>query len=223
MTTIPTKSIDQRHRVLMVDDHPIVLEGMAQFLGMQENLHVCCFASTAAEARQAASTCQHDLAIVDISLRDESGLDLVKILRHDHPKLAILVLSMHDESLFALRALKSGANGYLMKHEGTHNILHAVRELLEGNVYLSADMQRRIAEGFLGRTPTGRSAIANLSEREFAILHLIGLGLGTREIAERFNRSIKTIEAHRANIKEKLGLRTGQELARFAVQLLDAR
>jgi DNA-binding NarL/FixJ family response regulator len=129
---------------------------------------------------------------------------------------------MHEESLFALRSIKAGANGYLMKQVGTHHLLHAVRELLEGNIYLSPEMQRRIAESFLGRTHSGRSAIANLSEREFAILHLIGLGLSTREIAERLSRSIKTIEAHRANIKEKLGLATGQELLRFAVQLLDA-
>lgn len=211
-----------KSRILMVDDHPIVREGMGYFLNLQENLHLCCGVSSAGEALAAAAACRHRLAIVDISLKGESGLDLVKSLRAHHPELAILVLSMHEESIFAFRALQVGANGYLMKQEGTRNILQAINELLAGNIYLSAGMHARLAEGLVGHQHSPRTAISSLSEREFDILHLLGLGLGTRQIAERLCRSVKTVEAHRANIKEKLGLKNGQDLLRFAVQLLDA-
>lgn len=211
-----------KSRILMVDDHPIVREGMGHFLNLQEHLLLCCEASSAGEALAAAAACQHRLAIVDIALRGESGLDLVKSLRAHHPALAILVLSMHEESIFAFRALQAGANGYLMKQEGTRNILQAINELLAGNIYLSPSMHARLAEGLMGRQHVPKSVLSTLSEREFEILHLLGLGLGTKQIAERLCRSVKTVEAHRANIKEKLGLKNGQDLLRFAVQVLDA-
>lgn len=212
----------EKSRILMIDDHPIVREGMGHFLNLQDNLQLCCGASSAGEALAAAAACRHDLAIVDISLKGESGLDLVKSLRARYPALAILVLSMHEESIFAFRALEVGANGYLMKQEGTRNILRAINDLLAGNIYLSAGMHARLAEGLMAHQNLPRSALSSLSEREFEILHLLGLGLGTRQIAERLCRSVKTVEAHRANIKQKLGLRKGQDLLRFAVQLLDA-
>lgn len=209
-------------RVMVVDDHPIVREGIAQFLGLQENLLVCCSVDGAAEAMAAAARCQHELAIIDLSLKDEQGLDLVRALRARYANLLILVLSMHDEELFAVRALQAGANGYLMKQEGTQHILEAVRELLAGNCYLSRAMHGRVAQGLFASGKVHKNAVASLSEREFAILQMIGSGIGTREISERLNRSVKTIEAHRANIKEKLGLKTGQELLRYAMQMLDA-
>ncbi len=208
-------------RILMIDDHPIVREGMAQFLNLQDSLHLCCQASNAGEALDAMAACGHDLAIVDISLNGESGLDLIRILRQRYPQLAILTLSMHDESLFAERALRAGANGYLMKQEGTRNILRAVQELLAGNIYLGADILSRLAQRLLTPPSVDPSCIAGLSEREFGILYLIGMGLGTRQIAEKLNRSVKTIESHRANLKQKLHLQSGRELVRFAVQLLE--
>lgn len=208
-------------RILMIDDHPIVREGMAQFLNLQDNLHLCCQASSAAEALDAMAACRHDLAIVDISLNGESGLDLIRVLRQRYPQLAILALSMHDESLFAERALRSGANGYLMKQEGTRNILRAVQQILAGNIYLSADILSRLAQRLLTPPSADPSCVAGLSEREFGILYLIGMGLGTRQIAEKLNRSVKTIESHRANLKEKLHLQSGRDLVRFAVQLLE--
>jgi DNA-binding NarL/FixJ family response regulator len=162
------------------------------------------------------------LAIVDISLDGDSGLELIKTLRQRYPKLAILTLSMHDESLFAERALRSGANGYLMKQEGTRNILLAVQQVLAGNIYLSATMHSGLTQRLVTPRRIDFPPLAGLSEREFEILHLIGLGFGTRQIAEKLNRSIKTIEAHRANLKEKLQLKSGRELVRFAVQLLEA-
>jgi DNA-binding NarL/FixJ family response regulator len=206
----------------MVDDHPIVREGMAQFLNLQENLLLCCHASNTKGALTAMSTCNHTLAIVDISLDGDSGLELIKILRQKYPELAILTLSMHDESLFAERALRAGANGYLMKQEGTKNILIAVQQLLAGNIYLSAAMHNELTQRLVTVRSINHTPIAALSEREFEILHLIGLGFGTRQIAEKLNRSIKTIEAHRANLKEKLQLKNGRELIRFAVQMLEA-
>jgi DNA-binding NarL/FixJ family response regulator len=136
--------------------------------------------------------------------------------------LLILVLSMHDEELFAVRALQAGANGYLMKQEGTQNILEAVRELQAGNCYLSRGMHGRVAKGLFAPEKSRKSPVATLSDKEFAILQMIGMGMGTREISERLSRSVKTIEAHRANIKEKLGLKTGPELLRYAMQMVDA-
>lgn len=209
-------------QILIVDDHPIIREGLTHLLHSHENLHVCCVAGTVEEA-VAAVTCRPDLAIVDLSLQSNSGLDLVKNFRQHYPTLTILVLSMHDEALFAERALRAGANGYLMKLGATEHILNAIREVLAGNVYLSAAMHEKLARKLTTPTKTPTSAIANLSEREFEVLHLIGLGFSTREIAEKMNRSIKTIEAHQANIKEKLEIRSGKELMRFAIQWVEGQ
>ncbi len=209
-------------QILIVDDHPIIREGMTHLLNLQGDLHVCCAAGSAEEAL-AAMACQPDMAIVDISLQADSGLDLVKTLRHRYPNLAILVLSMHDESLFAERALRAGANGYLMKLEATEHVVSAVREVLAGNIYLSAAMHEKLARALAGPKKMPAGPIASLSEREFEVLHLIGLGFSTREIAEKLNRSVKTIEAHRANIKEKLNIRNGKELMRFAIQWIESQ
>jgi DNA-binding NarL/FixJ family response regulator len=206
----------------MVDDHPIVREGMAQFLNLQENLHLCCQASNADEALSAMSACDHAVAIVDISLDGDTGLDLIKTLRRRYPDLAILTLSMHDESLFAERALRSGANGYLMKQEGTRNILQAVQKVLAGQIYLSAALQGMLMHRLVAPQVSEHSLIAGLSAREFEVLHLIGQGFGTRQIAEKLNRSVKTIEAHRANLKDKLQLASGTELLSFAIRWLDS-
>ncbi|QQX82966.1 response regulator transcription factor [Cupriavidus necator] len=209
-------------RILIVDDHPIIREGLSQMLNLHEDLRVCCAAGSAEDAL-ALMTCQPDMAIVDLSLHSNSGLDLVKTLRQHYPKLAILVLSMHDETLFAERALRAGANGYLMKLEATEHIVNAIREVLAGNVYLSAAMHEKLARALTApqRNPAG--SIASLSEREFEVLHLIGLGFSTRQIAEKLNRSVKTIEAHQANIKEKLDIPNGKELMRFAIQWIESQ
>lgn len=221
MSPPTTESPPRPHRVLVVDDHPIVREGIALFLGQQADIVVCCSAANLNEARIAAAACRHDLAIVDLSLKDESGLDLVRSLRSDHPALLVLVLSMHDEALFAIRALQAGANGYLMKQEGTQKILVAVQELLAGNFYLSKAMQERLARGLSAPGKAQHGAITALSEREFTILQLVGMGLSSRQIAERLQRSVKTIEAHKGNLKDKLGLKTAQELLRYAIQLTE--
>lgn len=210
-------------RILMVDDHPLMREGMAQFLNLQDNLLLCCQASNAQEALEAMQMCDHELAIVDISLDGDSGLELIRTLRRCHPELAILTLSMHDESLYAERALQAGANGYLMKRESTGNILLAVQQILAGNIYLSTAMHVRMMQHLTKSRGSSLSPVAGLSQREFEILHLIGLGFGTRQIAGKFNRSIKTIEAHRANLMKKLHLESAQELTRYAARLVEDR
>ena len=209
-------------QILIVDDHPIIRDGMTLLLNLQEDLHVCCAAGNAEEAL-AAMDCQPDMAIVDISLQADSGLELVKTLRHRYPELAILVLSMHDESLFAERALRSGANGYLMKLEATEHVVSAIREVLAGNIYMSAAMHEKLARALAVPHKKPEGPIGSLSEREFEVLHLIGLGFSTRDIAEKLNRSVKTIEAHQANIKEKLNIRSGKELTRFAIQWIESQ
>ncbi len=209
-------------RIMIVDDHPIVREGMAVFLNLQPGLDLCCQASSAEEALRAMAAQAMDLAIIDISLNGDSGLELIKELRRLYPAVAILTLSMHDESVFAERALQAGANGYLMKQEGTANILQAVQTVLSGGTYLSTAMAARLQAQPGTSRNTAAGPLANLSEREFNILHLIGQGYGTREIAEKLGRSVKTIEAHRANIKDKLQLDSGQDLVRFAIQFLTA-
>jgi DNA-binding NarL/FixJ family response regulator len=218
MTPQPLKT-----RILMVDDHPIVREGMALFLNAQPDLDLCCEASDAAEALALAHRCNPGLAIVDISLKKDSGLDLIKTLRHRHPKLPLLAMSLHDEAIFAERALRAGANGYLMKQEATAGILRAVRQVLAGEIYLSAAMHARLSQQLAAPRRQAPGAISALTEREFEILLMLGGGLGTREIAVKLNRSVKTIEAHRASLKDKLRLRSGSELVRYAVQWLEQR
>ncbi len=213
-------SLDRATQIMLVDDHPIIREGLAHLLNLHEDLHVCCAAGSAEEAL-AAMACQPDMAIVDLSLHSNSGLDLVKTLRQHYPKLAILVLSMHDESLFAERALRAGANGYLMKLEATEHILNAIREVRAGNIYRGAAMHDKLGRALMVPKTIPAGSIAGLSEREFEVLHLVGLGFSTREIAKKLNRSVKTIEAHQANIKEKLDLPNGKELMRFAIQWVE--
>jgi two-component system, NarL family, response regulator FusR len=207
----------------MVDDHPIVREGMALFLNAQPDLHLCCEAANAEEAMSELATCHPALAIVDLSLQKETGLDLIKLMRRRAPALGILAMSLHDETIFAERALRAGANGYLMKHEATANILAAVRLVLSGGIYLSEAMHLRLAQKVATPGDSAATPIAGLSQREFEILHLMGLGFGTRQISEKLNRSIKTIEAHRASLKEKLQLKSGADLVRFAAQWTEER
>ena len=213
----------EKTRIMMVDDHPLMREGMARFLNLQDDLDLCCEAGSVEEALAVVVACNPALAIIDISLHGESGLDLIKTLRRRYPGLALLAISMHDESVFAERALRAGANGYLMKKEATGNILLAVRRVLAGDIYLSASMPTNLAQRLLAPQGRAPSPIAGLSEREFEILHLLGLGFGTRQIADKLNRSIKTIEAHRASLKDKLQLKSGADVVRFAIQWLEDR
>ncbi|MES2978822.1 MAG: response regulator transcription factor [Pseudomonadota bacterium] len=214
--------LSTKTRIMMVDDHPIVREGMMQFLNAQPDLDLCCEAGNGREALALIPVCKPALAIIDVALKLESGLDLIRTVRRTHPHIALLAMSQHDETIFAEHALRAGADGYLMKQEVTANILLAIRRILAGDIYLSAAMHSQISRRLLGPRVDTSTAIAGLSEREFEVLHLLGLGFGTRQIAEKLNRSVKTIETHRASLKEKLHLGSGSELVHFAVQMTSA-
>ncbi|MFA7270056.1 MAG: response regulator transcription factor [Sterolibacterium sp.] len=202
-------------RILIVDDHPIVRQGIALLINREPELKACCEANNSEQALSANFACKHQLAIVDLSLAGLSGLELVKQMRGKFPEMAILMISMHDETIYAERALRAGANGYLMKQEATTTILQAIRLILRGEFYISDRMRTRILQQSL-HGPAASSPIAALTSTEFEVFNLIGTGMGTSEIANKLNRSVKTIESHRANIKKKLSLNTSNELALFA-------
>jgi len=212
------KTVLAKAKILIVDDHPIVRQGLAQVLNLQADMQLCCEASNAEEALTAMHDCHHDLVIVDISLEGASGFSLITTLTAYYPQLPILVMSMHEESLYAERSLRLGAKGYIMKHQAVVNIQTAIRRILDGGIYVSDEMYKLILDRVSSRSsgPGVSDPTACLTIREFEVLRLIGFGFGSRQIAEKLNRSIKTIDAHRANIKEKLGLKTAIELIRYA-------
>jgi DNA-binding NarL/FixJ family response regulator len=202
-------------RVFLVDDHPIVRRGFQLLLGMEPDLEVCGDADNAPEALASILQMQPDVAIVDLSLRASSGMDLVKQLRTQCPKIKILVFTMKAEQLYAERALRAGANGYMTKEEGAEKAISAVRELMQGKTYLSPQLTASI----MSRLSYGRDerrSIDLLSDRELEILELIGNGLASRQIADQLRLSIKTVESHREHIKLKLGLKRANELTQFA-------
>lgn len=206
-------------RILVVDDHPIVRKGLVDLFGEQSDLMVSGQAGSVAEALTAVSTGQPDVAVVDLTLGHESGLDLLAQLSTSAPQVRVLVLSGHDERLYAERALKAGALGYVMKDHAAADLVAAVRRVAAGRSYVSADTADRILStlGASKRAHDDRSALERLSDREHQVLTLLGQGMGTREIAHQLDLSVKTIESHVAHLKEKLGARNGRELARLAV------
>jgi DNA-binding NarL/FixJ family response regulator len=206
-------------RVLLVDDHPIVRQGLAQMIDQEADLQVCGQAQGAVEAMEAIGREAPDVAVVDLSLPDGNGIDLVKQIRERWPGLAVLVLSMHDESLHAERALRAGAKGYIMKQEATETVLTAIRRVLHGDTYVSERMaERMLAKLVQGKAASpGGSPLERLSDREFQIFEMIGRGEVPREIAKQLGLSVKTVEAHRERIKEKLDLKSGAELIRLAM------
>jgi DNA-binding NarL/FixJ family response regulator len=212
--TAPAK----KARVLIVDDHPIVRQGLEEMIGREPDLTVVAGADSAAKALEIVSTTPLDLAVIDITLTGANGIELIKNIRAQNASLPMLVLSMHDESLYAERALRAGAQGYVMKQEATSKLMIAIRRILEGQIYLSDAMNDRMVRKMIGgRTDADSTDVDLLSDRELEVLQLIGRGRGTRQIAEDLHLSVKTIESHRAHIKEKLKLSTAPELVRFAV------
>jgi DNA-binding NarL/FixJ family response regulator len=204
-------------RILIVDDHPVVRQGIRHVLEQEPDLRVGAEAESAAEALQCLKKQRPDLAIVDISLKGTDGLELTKWIRAQDPDLRILILSMHDENLYAERALRAGAHGYLMKAEVGEKIVIAVRKILGGEIYLSERVGQTIISEVTGRgSAPDESPIRQLSDRELEVFRLIGEGQSTREIAARLHLSVKTIETYRAHIKEKLGLANATQLVRYA-------
>jgi len=206
-------------RVLIVDDHPFMRRGLAQTINDQPGLEVCCEAGSVAEALQITETCRPHLAVVDVSLGEESGIELVQMIRAKWPDVKVLVSSMHDETLFAERALRAGALGYVNKGEPPNVFIAALQRVNSGQIYLSERMTNRMLDQVLtDKNEIGRSPIETLSNREIEVFEMIGKGLATKQIAAKLGLSPKTIETYREHIKQKLNLKNSTELTRNAVQ-----
>ncbi len=207
---------------MIVDDHPIMRHGLAQLIDAQPELEVCSWAGTAAEALAAIPVKKPDLALLDISLPDRNGLELLKDLQALHPEVMVLMVSMHDESLYAERALRAGAKGYIMKEEAADKLIEAIRTVLDGKIYVSVEMSARIIEMFSGNVGTASAApLRRLTDRELEVFEEIGRGKATREVAEMLGISARTVDAHRAHLKKKLGMKDGSELVRYAVRWVE--
>jgi DNA-binding NarL/FixJ family response regulator len=215
-----TAATDRRKkRVFLVDDHPLVREWLANLIHQQPDLVVCGETESAPQALQAVAASKPDVAIVDISLKNSSGIELIKDLKESHPEIAVLVLSMHDESVYAERALRAGAKGYVMKRETTKKIIEAIRRVLEGKLYFSEAVAEAMATRLVeSKSVTSLSPVEQLSDRELEVFELLGQGLGTRQVAEALNVSMKTVQAYCARMKEKLNLSSATELLREAIR-----
>ena len=220
----PDKANEKKTNILLVDDHPIVRQGLAELVNQQTDLVVCGQAEDAHQAMKAVKELKPDMAIVDISLKETSGMELIKDLNSQYPDLPVLALSMHDESLYAERALRAGARGYIMKDEATEKVIMAIHKILRGEIYISDKMATKMMRKLVGSsTELTTSPVERLSDRELEVFQLIGKGFGTRQISERLFLSIKTIETYRAHIKEKLHLADSAEMLRYAIQWVNSR
>ena len=214
-----TQTLNKIYKVLVVDDHPVFRKGIIALLGEQENLSICGEAEDALRALTAMRRLEPDIAVVDISMPGTNGIELTKSMLSERPDLKILVLSMHDETLYALRALRAGAKAYVMKAEAMDYVSEAIKKIIDGGIYVSPRFSERLVfravqsmEGGMG------SPVDKLSDREMEVLHLLGKGFGTREIAAELHLSIKTIETHRMHIKDKLNFKDASEMVRFAIE-----
>jgi DNA-binding NarL/FixJ family response regulator len=210
--------VSAKAKVLIVDDHPVVREGLAMHLAAQPDLEVCGEAEDLPGALAVLGTCQPDVAIIDISLKNSSGIELIRRIKDRNAKVRILVWSMYPENLYAERALRAGAQGYLSKSQATRHVLDAIRAILQGRVYISGAAADKILQRVIGRGPEDRSAIDSLSDRELEAFQLLGEGMTTESIAEKMHVSPKTVETFRARIKDKLGISTLPELIQRATQ-----
>lgn len=202
-----------------MDDHPIVRQGLGLLINREPDLAVCGEAEDAPSALQRMASAQPDLMVIDISLDGPDGLELLKTIRLKEPILPVLILSMHEESTYAERSLRAGANGYIMKQEATERVLVAIRRILEGKVYLSERLTNKMLEQFVhGAGSSKNNPLTTLSDRELEVYRLIGAGHGTRQIADELHVSVKTVESYQAHIKEKLSLRNARELVQHAIE-----
>lgn len=211
-------------RLLLVDDHPIMRHGLAQLIRAEPGLDVCGEAGSAREGLELAGRLKPDLVVIDLTLPDKNGLELLKDIQAQHPGTLCLVLSMHDETMYGERALRAGARGYIMKEAAADHLINAARKVLSGGIYVSDSMASRMLEQVTGqRARNAASGVETLSDRELEVLEMIGRGVATKNIAERLCISARTVEAHRAHIKEKLGVGDGAALVRYAVQWVESR
>jgi DNA-binding NarL/FixJ family response regulator len=202
---------------IVVDDHPLYRHGVTMLIGQELRLESLGEAGSLPEAIDLLAKARPRIAIVDISLQGQSGLDLVRAIKSDYPDTLVLVVSMHEENLYGERALKAGARGYVMKHESPTALVSAVREVLEGRIAVSEALRERMLEGLVGGK-TEIEPVERLSDRELEVFTLIGKGCGAAEIAERLGLSVKTVNAYRDHIKDKLGLPSASDLRKFAVE-----
>lgn len=215
---------DTPHRLLIVDDHSVVRRGLQQLIDEQSDLAASWTVATATDALELVSEHQPDLALIDVSLENGSGIELVKQLHAYHSELPVLMVSMHDETLYAERALAAGAQGYIMKEAPDKEMLQAVRRVLEGRIYVSEEVRKRLFPLGKGqsaleeRSSGARSPVGRLSDRELEVFLLLGRGFAPRHIAEKLSVSVKTVESHRRHLKEKLNLEGSAELTRYAVE-----
>src|SRR6202140_938181 len=208
-----------KKRILVVDDHPIVRQGLALLINREPDLVVCGEAEEATGAMHVLASAKPDILIVDISLNGPDGIDLLKNIRNLHPTLPVLILSMHDESIYAERALRAGANGYIMKQEATEKVLVALRRILSGEIYVSDRIANSMLRHYVrGVNASEQSSVSDLTDRELEVFRLIGEGQGTRQIAEALHLSVKTVESYQAHIKDTLSLRSARELVQHAVE-----
>ncbi len=209
----------ETYRILVVDDHPITRQGLAQLINFESDLEVCGEADGVAQARALIDELGPDLVLLDITLPDGSGLEVIKDTLAIHPDCQILVISMHEEALYAERVLRAGGRGYIMKQEGGKKIMEAIRRVRSGKVYLSDDMSARVLESLSGGNSNRETVpLQTLTDREFEVFELIGQGKSTKAIAEHLHLSVKTVEVHRLNMKRKLRLASASDLVSFAIR-----
>ncbi len=213
------KNKDKKSRIFIVDDHPILRQGLVKLIDEEKNMHSVGEAGNATEAMKGIEKEKPDLVLVDISLEGTSGLELTKMILAKYPKMLILILSMYDESIYVERVLKAGAKGYLTKREASEHVVSAIHQVLKGEIYVSEKWKNRLVNQMGSRGKAKKaSSDSNLSDRELEILQLIGQGFATRQIASELHVSVKTVESHYANIKNKLGLKNSHELIQHAVK-----
>jgi len=218
-----TKTPVAKTKILIVDDHPMMRDGLAQLIGQQPDMEVCGQAGDANEGLEKVRLLKPNLVLADITLPGRDGLELIKDIQAQEAGISVLVLSMHDESLYAERVLRAGGRGYVMKQEGGKRILEAIRQVSAGQIFVSEKMSAKILEIFSGRRPeAGRSPVETLTDREFQVFQCIGRGVETKEMAGELHVSPKTIEVHRANIKTKLKIKSMAGLIRYAVRWVDS-
>jgi DNA-binding NarL/FixJ family response regulator len=206
-------------RILLVDDHPVVRDGLADSINHEPDLTVCATAEDRPEALKAVEATKPDLAVIDLMLKSSSGLELIKDIQARWPKLLILVVSMHDETLYAERVLRAGARGYITKQQATHDILSAIRKVLSGGIYLSEKTASTVLARLTSKPQAVTDSVADLlADRELQVFEMTGRGLSTREIAEQLRIDMKTVDTYRTRIKEKLKLETASELLQLAIR-----
>jgi len=217
LAKVSTESQGAERRILLVEDHPVVSRGLAELINYEDDLHVCGVSSTWALALETLAREDPDLVILDLSLQEQSGLELLKEIRARRPDQRVLILSLHDELVYAPRALRAGALGYVMKEEATETLLRAIRKVLDGGVYLSPRLEAHVKEQVL-RGNVALHPLETLSDRELEVFRLIGRGVSNRDISKLLIIRLKTVESHRTHIKQKLHLGTASELVQFAIE-----